>query len=108
MREKLLDLVTHLEDRLRPTDDGKKKVLRESPVANLQEFLTTFAQYNVTNDVELATLVSKAQELVGGTSAETLRTSDEWREKIRSGMESIKGQLSGMVEEKVGRKFRDE
>lgn len=108
MREKMLELVSHLEDRLKPTDEGKKKVLRESPVSNLQEFLSKFAQYNVTNDVALAELVERAHDLIGGTSAKTLSSSDEWREKIRSGMESIKGQLSGMVEDKAGRKFRDE
>lgn len=108
MREQMLKLVAHLEERLTPSEDGKKKVLRDTPVSNLQEFLGKFAKYNVTGDVKLAELVERAHELVGGTSAETLRSSDEWREKIRKGMEGIKGQLSGMVEDAAGRKFRDE
>lgn len=108
MREKLLDLVTNLEDRLAPNDEGKAKVLRETPVTKLQEFLTTFEQYNVTGDVDLAKLVAQARELVGGTSAQSLRSSDEWREKVRKGMEGIKDQLATMVEDKPGRKFREE
>ena len=54
---------------------------------------------------QLAKLVAKAKEIVGGTSAPTLRSSDEFREKVRSGMAAVKEQLAGLVEEK-GRKFR--
>jgi len=108
MRQTMFDLVSHLETRLTPGDDGKQKILKESAVANLQKFLESFDIKNVTNDAELAAVVSKARELVDGTSAATLRSSDAFREKIRAGMASVKDQLSGMVEEKAGRKFRDE
>lgn len=106
MRQTLFELVSHLQDRLTPGDDGKQKILRESAVKNLQDFLNSFDLRNVTDDKELAAQVAKVRELVSGTSAATLRSSDQFREKIRSGMQSITAQLAGMVEEKAGRKFR--
>jgi hypothetical protein len=105
MRQELLDMVTNLEDRLSPGDEGKPKKFKETTVTNLQSFLDGFDIRNVANDQELAKLVAKAKEIVGGTSAPTLRSSDEFREKVRAGMASIKDQLAGLVVEK-GRKFR--
>src|SRR5580765_2975624 len=41
MRQSLAELVTHLRERLEPSPDGKQKVLRETAVTNLTEFLKT-------------------------------------------------------------------
>ena len=105
MRQELLDMVTNLEDRLSPGDEGKPKKFKETTVTNLQSFLEGFDIRNVANDQELAKLVAKAKEIVGGTSAPSLRSNAEFREKVCAGMASIKDQLAGLVEEK-GRKFR--
>jgi len=107
MRQELLDMVTNLEDRLTPGDEGKPKKFKETTVTNLQSFLDGFDIRNVAGDEELSKLVAKAKEIVGGTSAPTLRSSDEFREKVRSGMAAVKEQLAGLVEEK-GRKFRED
>jgi hypothetical protein len=82
--------------------------LRESAVKNLTDFLDTFELRNVTDDKELSAQVAKVRELLSGTSAATLRSSDMFREKIRAGMAKVTESLSGMVEEKAGRHFRDE
>lgn len=108
MRQTLLEMVSHLQERLSPGDEGKPKILRESAVKNLQEFLTTFDLRNVTNDAELAEQVAKAKALISGTNAEALRNSDVFREKIRNGMAEISGRLGTMVEDKAGRKYREE
>lgn len=106
MREMLLDMVSHLQERLTPGDDGKKKILKESAIENLREFLNNFELRNVTNDKELSLEVAKAKALLVGTSAATLRSSEEWREKLRAGMEHITKNLGTMVVDKTGRKFR--
>ena len=108
MRQSLYDMVEHLQARLTPGDDGRPRILRESAVANLQEFLTTFELRNVTNDKELAAQVAKARALLSGTNATAIRNSDILKAKILSGMDSIKDSLSAMVVEKPGRLFRDE
>jgi len=106
MRQTLLEMVSNLQERLSTKDDGKPKVLRESTIKNLQNFLNTFDLRNVTNDKELAAQVAKCRALVAGTNAEALRNSDVFREKIRTGMSEISSALSTMVVEKAGRKFR--
>jgi hypothetical protein len=108
MRQTLYEMVSHLQDRLTPTPEGKPRVLRESAVKNLQEFLSTFDLRNVTDDADLAAEVQKIRNLIGNTSAVSLRSSEEFREKIRSGMAGITSNLAGMVEEVAGRKFRTE
>lgn len=107
MREVLMEMVSHLQERLTPSADGKKKILHESAIDNLREFLNNFELRNVTNDKDLALEVEKAKALLVGTSAATLRSSEEWREKLRAGMEHITKNLGEMVVDKTGRKFRE-
>lgn len=106
MRQALFDMVSHLKNKLTPSDDGKKKRLHETAVENLKEFLNTFDLRNVTNDKQLAEQVAKVRAIIGDTSVESLKSSDEFREKIRAQMESVTDSLGGMIEEKPTRKFR--
>jgi hypothetical protein len=107
MRATLLEMVSHLRDRLTDDTDGKKKKLHESAIEKMKDFLSTFSFRNVTNDSELAALVEQARGLISGTSVEALRTTDGLRASIRSGMEDISAKLDGMVT-KSGRKIREE
>lgn len=107
MRQTMFEMVEHLKDKLTPGPDGKPKILKESAIANLKEFLETFDLRNISDDKELAIEVAKAKALLGGTNAQAIRNSDEWREKIRAGMEHITTNLGDMVVVKPGRKFRD-
>ena len=106
MRQTLYDMVAHLQEKLTPGDDGKPRILRESAVKNLQEFLSSFDMRNVTDDKDLEEQVAKAKALLSGTSATQLRNSDLFRDKILNGMKGITSALGTMVEEKPGRKFR--
>lgn len=108
MREELLKMVSHLQDRLSPGNEGKPKILKESAVKNLTEFLDSFELRNVTNDTELAALVEKTRELIGGTSAVSLRSNDAFKSQVLTGLDGIMGSLSGLIEVKAGRKFKDE
>lgn len=107
MRGTLYDMVNHLKDRLTPDGDGKPKILKESAVNKLKEFLDSFDLRNVTDDKALAVEVQKVRSLLGGTTAVALRSSDEFREKLRKGMENVTDSLGSMVEVKSGRKFRE-
>jgi hypothetical protein len=106
MRQACFELVNHLKDRLEPGKEGKPKILKESAIKNLKEFLETFELRNVTNDKALALEVSKIKSLLNGTDAVSLRTSDEFRAKILAGMENVAGTLGTMIEVKPGRKFK--
>jgi hypothetical protein len=107
MRQACFQLVNHLKERLAPGKDGKAKILKESAINNLKEFLNTFELRNVTNDTGLATEVSKIKSLLNGTDAVSLRTNEEFRAKILKGMENVSGTLGKMVEDKAGRKFKE-
>ncbi len=108
MRQTLYDLVHGLEDKLSPTEDGKKRIIRQTGIDKMQTFFEMFDMKNVTNDTELARLVEQAKAIMAGTSAEQLRTDEELKEKIRSGMEGITNQLSTMIQVEPGRMFREE
>lgn len=108
MRQTLHEMVSHLADRLAPGDEGKPKRLHETAITNLQEFLSTFSLRNITNDTELEAQVEKARALVSGVDVAGLRKSDTFRANLQAGMQRISDNLSGMVEVKEGRKFRDE
>lgn len=108
MRQTLLEMVSHLQDRLADDGSGKKKIFRDSAVKNLQEFLHLFDMRNVTDDKQLAELVAKAKTLLTGTNAEALRNSDVFRSKVHAGMADVAASLATLVEVKPGRKFRQD
>lgn len=106
LRTKFLELTTHLAEKLEPTADGRPKVLRESTIIALKEFMDNFDFRNIGNDDELAAQITKARTLLGDEDAATIRSSNELRQKVQKGMEELKGTLEGMVEEVPTRKFR--
>jgi hypothetical protein len=108
MRQSLADLVSHLKERLEPSPDGKQKVLRESAVTNLTDFLKTFDLRNVTNDSELADLAAKCREILSGRSADQFRESENLRRTVSQDLSAIKSNLDRLVSDKPSRKFRFE
>jgi len=108
MRQSLAELVTHLRERLEPSPDGKQKVLRETAVTNLTEFLKTFDLRNVTNDSELSDLATKCRSLLSGRSADMFRESENLRRSVASDLAGIKSELDKLVADKPSRKFRFE
>ena len=63
MRASLLELVSHLRDRLGDQPDGKPQRLRESTLQKLRDFLGTFDLRNVVDEQELKEQVQKARAL---------------------------------------------
>jgi hypothetical protein len=70
----MAELVEHMIDRLSKDDDGKAKTFKTSTVENFKEFADLFAARNLTGDSELAALVEKAQKVMSGVDAKSLRT----------------------------------
>jgi hypothetical protein len=106
LRSTLAQMVDRLRDRLTSGDDGKPKQLRVTAVENLKEFLSTFDIRNVTDDRELAEVVTRARQLLDGVDTEAIRDTDTLRERIRTGMAQIGDRLDGMIIDRPGRKFR--
>jgi ElaB/YqjD/DUF883 family membrane-anchored ribosome-binding protein len=106
MRASLLELVSHLRDRLGDQPDGKPQRLRESTVQKLRDFLDTFDFRNVTDDADLKEQVEKARQLLTGVTTDAIRNTAALRARIKDGMTEIATQLDGLVKDRVGRKFR--
>jgi hypothetical protein len=97
VRMSFAELVEHLSDRLAPEPDGKRKVLRDSVVENLKEFLSTFAARNLTNDEEMAALADKARKVIDGVSGEDLRNVDLTRDRVVKGLAEVRRKIDGLV-----------
>jgi len=108
MRGTLLELVTHLKTKLTPGDDGKAKILRDTAVTNLSDFLKTFDLRNVTNDTELASLVGQCRSILRtfDFDADVLRNITTVRERVQRDMTAVSDELAKLVIEKPSRKFR--
>lgn len=93
LRETCLNLVAHLRNSLENDAHGAPKRLASSTVRNLQEFLNNFNLRDITNDGELSELITQAKNLTNGIDAESLRTMDGLRARVR-------GEL-GLIEESI-------
>lgn len=97
LRAQFKELVDHLVDRLTPAPDGTKKIFRNSLTENVNAFLDSFGDRNITEDAELARLVEDARKLLGGEDAESLRSQDYVREAVRSGFSQVQDKLDELI-----------
>ena len=105
-RQTALDLLTNLQDQLKPSDDtGKEKTLSKNSVDKVKKFLDNFSLKNVTDDKQLAGIVEQVKSLLDGTDLKANRSNAEFKAKMRDGLASVTAELSTMVQEKTGRKF---
>lgn len=107
MRESLAQLVGHLRDRLTPDEKGKTRILRDSAVTNLSEFLANFDLRNVTNDGELREQVERARAILRAVpDVDVLRNVSSLRERVRADMAQIGASLGALVTSRPSRKIR--
>lgn len=108
------ELVNHLVDRLTPNADGTKKTFQYSTFQNMVEFIGTFQNKNVFNDVKLASLVAQAQDIIStvGTPgmkpedmAKRVRDYDSVRNRTAEQFKGLKGEVDKMIGEMPIRSF---
>ena len=105
LRWSFRELISHATERLTVAGNEKPKIFRDSLVENFKEFCDTFQSRNIFNDAELAKLVVKAQEVVQGVDAETLRENLDVRKVAADKLDKINRTLQSMAIEKPTRKF---
>jgi hypothetical protein len=93
----LSKLVSHLTERLTGTDNGQRKVFRDSLVNNLVEFFDRFRQLNVRSNAQLDELVDQAQRVVRGVEPQSLRDSDALRQQVATQLSAVASVLDGMM-----------
>lgn len=89
LREEFSSMVDRITERFSESADGKTKVFKSATVKNFYEFFETFKERNIFRDDQLAQLVEKAQAVLGGISAESIRTNEGLKESIRAGMAEV-------------------
>jgi len=103
VRQAMLGFVDNIRNKLTPGEDGKRKRFTRAALENLGEFLDHFANRNLTNDGELATLVEEARGLVEGKEVDHFKTDSG---ALREAFESLTDRLQEMVELAPVREFR--
>jgi hypothetical protein len=104
--EEFGSLVDHLCERLTGTrDDGEPKIFRDSAVGNLVEFFNRFRELNVRSNAELDALVERAQQVIQGIGAQTLRDHPALRAQVATQLSDVAGVLDGMMVDRPRRRI---
>ena len=93
----LVELVSHLCERLSGDRDGKPKVFRDSAVENLREFFERFRNLNVGSNEELERLVDQAQQVVCGLKPQQLREDVRSRQRVARELSRVQSVLDGLM-----------
>ena len=94
LREEFASMVERITERFTQNGDGKAKIFKNSTIESFYEFFETFKERNIFKDEQLAELVERAQAVLGGVSAESIRTSDHLKENIHAGMTEIESAMA--------------
>lgn len=106
MRAGLLNLVSHLQERLTATqDNGKPGKLHATAVENLQSWLNIFDQRNLTNDRQLRELVEQCKGVMEGISVDDLKKTTDMRGVVADALGPVKDALASLVEATPARSF---
>ncbi|MBT6690431.1 hypothetical protein HN903_02490 [archaeon] len=94
LREEFAQMVERITDRFVQNENGKSKIFKNTTVESFYDYFQTFKDRNIFQDHELTTLVNRAQAVLNGSNVEQIRSSDNLKENIRSGMTDIENTLT--------------
>lgn len=107
IRTEFAELVTHLADRLDTDATGKRKILRDSAVTKITEWLDLFeARNTIGRDEQLAGLVANVRDIMAGVRPDDLRGSRLVRERIRTEMQKASQLVGELVDVAPARAFQ--
>ena len=89
LREEFADMVERITERFSNGQNGNSKVFKNGTVNNFYEYFETFKERNIFKDAQLAELVDRAKTILGGQSAEEIRSNEYLKERIRDGMQGV-------------------
>lgn len=98
LREEFANMVERITERFTNGVDGKPKVFKNTTVNSFYEFFENFKERNIFKDEDLTELVDRAQAILGGTSAKTIRENGYVKERIRSGMETVEDAMAELFD----------
>jgi hypothetical protein len=106
LREAFVQLIETINKNLETDENGRQKGWKNSSFENVKEFIGTFNNRNIVNDVELENLVKIADKALSSIEdPQELKKDDEMRGIIQKKFSEISKKLEGMIESKPNRKF---
>jgi hypothetical protein len=97
LREEFSGMVQRITDRFSNGHDTKPKVFKNGTVHNFYEFFETFKERNIFKDEQLAELVERAREILGGQPAEAIRSDDQIKERIGKAMKDVEDSMAEIL-----------
>ena len=97
LREDFAGMISRITERFSNGDASKPKIFKNGTVNNFYEFFETFKERNIFRDDQLAELVKRAHGILGGQSAEAIRSNDQLKEHIRAGMADVEKAMAEML-----------
>lgn len=105
LRTQMKDLVDHMVEAVQPADDGTKKRFHGTTVTKLAEFMENFDMRNVSDDKELAAVITSAKMLLKGVDADAIRKNEAVRDGVAQSFTLVKQCLDALVDEAPSRKI---
>lgn len=87
--ERLHDCLSRMSERLADTEDGKRKIFRDSLVENAVEICGLLKSFNITNDTRMDEMRKQLEDAIRGVDADSLRDSDLLREQTKRKVDDI-------------------
>ena len=97
LREEFSGMIKRVTERFTNGNDTKTKVFKNGTINNFYEFFETFKERNIFRDSELAELVSQAEAILGGKTAETIRSNDQLKEQIKNEMAEVEKSMEDIL-----------
>jgi hypothetical protein len=97
LREEFAGMVERITERFSSGPNGDCKIFKNGTVNNFYEYFETFKERNIFKDTELAELVDRANSILGGQSAETIRSNESLKDRIRSGMQDVEMAMADIL-----------
>ena len=94
LREEFSGMVQRITDRFTNGTDAKPKIFKCGTVENFYEFFETFKERNIFKDEHLAELVERAQAILGGRSADSIRSDGQVKEGIGKAMKDVESAMT--------------
>ena len=97
LREEFSSMIKRVTERFTNGHGTKSKIFKNGTVNNFYEFFETFRERNIFRDTELAELVDQAEAILGGKTAETIRSNDQLKDHIREGMVEMEKSMENIL-----------
>jgi len=97
LREEFGGMIARITERFSNGNGDKPKVFKNGTVNHFYEFFETFKERNIFKDDQLSELVERAQGILQGQSPEAIRSNDQLKEHIRTGMAEVETAMAEIL-----------